>query len=199
MKKDTITLKKSLLLKALFVSFLLLVLAFGVGLTIGKTDDSLQNLTSADEGETREQLSNCSFKRQEIIAKHLGLQMAAKKVGLIDENENVVNNLICTIRVPEKIVKENAEESLKKDIPDEKVLEKKNCSFSIQLFSAPNRTQALVAKKRYNLENTRLVEAQIKGRSWFRVRYGCYPSRAEAELDLPEIKDLIDAAIVVAD
>lgn len=228
MKKDTLTISKSLAVKALLLSFVLLTIAFGFGLVIGKTDDSLKNLTSADEGEVREQLSDCSFKLQEITARHLSLTSVAKSKGLMDENGIIQKNIMCTVldseikvdlsktEKPEKETKEkdknqveNKDESEKKEPekkPEEKQVEKKkhvnmNCSFSIQLFSDPDKEKAKKARKSYpfNSKKLRLVEAEIRGRNWYRIRYGCYSSRAEAELDLPEVKDVVDSAIVVAD
>ncbi len=239
MKKDTLTVSKTLVIKALLLSFALLTIAFGLGLVIGKTDDSLQNLTSADEGEIREQLSDCSFKLQEITAKHLSLINAAKKKGLMDENGLIGKDVVCrkeekkgqekTERIEktqdvQKSVEdkegqerteraektqgvqksvEDKEDSVKKEEPVKKVEQKPkkkmNCSFSIQLFSDPDKDKAMKAKKRYPFKALRLVEAEIRGRSWYRIRYGCYATRAEAELDLPEVKDVVDSAIVVAD
>jgi len=215
MKKDTLSVSKPLLVKALVLSFVLLTLTFGLGLAIGKTDDSLQNITSADEGEVREQLSACSFKLQEITAKHLSLISAAKNKGLMDKNGRIEKNLVCTVidkkAEPEKVEKnrEDKKETVKPDDQTEKKPEKKevveqkekkkNCSFSIQLFSDPDKEKALSAKKRYPFKGLRLVEAEIRGRRWYRIRHGCYATRAQAEIDLPEVKDVVDSAIVVAD
>lgn len=217
MKKDTLSVSKSLLVKALVLSFVLLTLTFGLGLAIGKTDDSLQNITSADEGEVREQLSACSFKLQEITAKHLSLISAAKKKGLMDENGRIEKNLVCTFHSSEnhkvditekKTDKNKAEPEKVKETPEDKKPEKKKvvekikkriCSFSIQLFSDPDKKKALSAKKSYPFKELRLVEAEIRGGRWYRIRYGCYATRAEAELDLPEVKEVVDSAIVVAD
>ena len=232
MKKDTLTISKSLLIKALLLSFILLTLTFGLGLVIGKTDDSLQNMTSADEGEIREQLSNCSFKLQEITAKHLSLINAAKKNGLMDDDGQIEKNIVCTVlgseeekKKTEKVNRTKVTEDQKKEpektektqqiektVKDKKVVKGKepvknikktekemNCSFSIQLFSDPDKEKAQKVKKSYPFKDLRLIEAEIRGRSWYRIRYGCYATRAEAELDLPEIKDVVDSAIVVAD
>ena len=221
MKKDSLSVSKPLLVKALALSFVLLTLTFGLGLAIGKTDDSLQNITSADEGEVRGQLSACSFKLQEITTKHLSLIRAAKKKGLMDENGRIEKNLVCTVHSPEmhkvditeKKTDKKAEsekvEKIKEDKKEiakpekKKVVEqkekKKSCSFSIQLFSDPDKKKALSAKKSYPFKGLRLVEAEIRGGRWYRIRYGCYATRAQAELDLPEVKDVVDSAIVVAD
>lgn len=210
MKKDTLSVSKSLLVKALVLSFVLLTLTFGLGLAIGKTDDSLQNITSADEGEVREQLSACSFKLQEITAKHLSLISAAKKKGLMDKNGRIEKNLVCTVHSSEvhdvgvaekKNDKNKAEPEKVAKMPKAKkeIAKPVNCSFSIQLFSDPDKKKALLAKKRYPFKSLRLVEAEIRGGRWYRIRYGCYATRAEAELDLPEIKEAVDSAIVVAD
>lgn len=220
-KNDTVTISKSLMVKVLVLSFILLTIAFGLGLVIGKTDDSLENLTSADEGEVREQLSDCSFKLQEITAKHLSLINAAKSKGLMNDIGIIQKNIMCTVldsdvkidlikKEPEKEAEKQEKDSEKK--PDKEIKKnaekampektaKRTCSFSIQLFSDPDSVKAEKAQKSYPFSKSklRLVEAEIRGRNWYRIRYGCYASRAEAELDLPKIKDVVDSAIVVAD
>ena len=208
MKKDTLNISKSLLIKALLLSFVLLTLTFGLGLVIGKTDDSLQNITSADEGEIREQLSDCSFKLQEITAKHLSLIKAAKKNGLMNDNGQIEKNIVCTVlgtedtkgsqkeiqdsvRIKETVQKKEEEKEPKqikepekrKDLAETENIIKKpkkkiNCSFSIQLFSDPDKDKAQKAKKSYPFKNLRLVEADIRGRKLVQdqIRLLCYQS-----------------------
>ena len=260
MKNDVISISRSVLVKAFIISFILLSVAFTAGIVLGKSDKAAVDRTSADSSDIQEQLRDCSYKLQEITARHLDMVEIAKKKGLLDTEGKFDPAIICTTLkeenespdeeddsaqdipdennvkkqpeqtktaetqktaepekkeavIPEKKETETVPE--KKDAPEKKEPEKKiekaspvqpaqkesgtKCLYAIQLFSGTSKEQALAAQKRYNISGTRLVEGIVKEKSWYRIRYGCFSTKSEAEKFLPGIKDDIEGAIVVAE
>ncbi len=196
MKNGSITVTTSLLIKTLILSFIFLTVAFTAGLIIGKTDLSVNHGTGAGKGKIGEQLSACSFKLQEMTTKHLSLVELAKSKGIMTPEGKIDNNVICTY--VKKIEKEEDEDEKPASKTVEKKETEKKCHFSIQLFSDTNKQLAISAKKRYNLDDTHLVEGEIDGKSWYRLRHGCFSNRADAEKKLPEIREIAVDALVVA-
>jgi septal ring-binding cell division protein DamX len=205
MKNENIHVSQGLLVKSLIISFFLLAAAFTAGLLMGKNDQGQIERTSADQGDVQEKLSDCSYRLQEITAKHINLTDIAKEKGIIDENGRHNTNVVCAIPEPPKKIEtvdtekqETAvEQKVENKIPEKK--ENKKCLYSIQIFSDPNREMAVAAQKRYDIPQTRLVEGVVNGKNWYRIRSGCYATRSEAEVDLPLIKDIVDSALVVAE
>ena len=209
MKNGSVTVTTSLLVKTLVLSFILLTAAFTAGLVIGKTDQTL----TESSGKDKSQLSACSFKLQEVTAKHLALMEFAQTKGLVTADGKTDNNVICTyikkseptsdITEVKEVVKEEPSSEKEKKPPvveqrkDIKTTTSENCRFSIQLFSDTNKASALAAQKRYDLPGTHLVEGVVDGRSWYRIRYGCFENRADAENKLPEIRAKVGDALVV--
>jgi len=205
MKNGSITVTTSLLVKTLVISFILLTFAFGAGLIIGKTDASVgKGIGSKDES----QLSACSFKLQEVTAKHISLVEFAQTKGLMTSDGKIDNDVVCTyIKKNEPLTEEesphNPEENPAENKENE--IQKKTaqnttgniCRFSIQLFSDTNKQSALAAQKKHKISGTHLVEGIVDGRSWYRIRYGCFENRADAENKLPEIRETVVDAIVV--
>lgn len=254
MKNDVISISRSVLVKAFIISFILLSVAFTAGIVLGKSDKAAVDRTSADSSDIQEQLSDCSFKLQEITARHLDMVEIAKKKGLLDTEGKFDPAIICTTLKEEKESPDEEDDSAQ-DIPDENNLKKQpeqtktaetqktaepekkeagtpekketetvpekkepekkiekvspvqpvqkesgaKCLYAIQLFSGISKEQALAAQKRYNISGTRLVEGVVKGKNWYRIRYGCFSTKSEAEKFLPGIKDDIEGAIVVAE
>lgn len=252
MKNDVISISRTVLVKAFIISFILLSVAFTAGIVLGKSDKAVIDRTSADSSDIQEQLSDCSYKLQEITAKHLDMVDIAKKKGLLDNDGRFDPAIICTTLKaenelsdedtdlenedgnsdklkaenskniekektvePEKketasVVKKDETKLQEKKEPEKKVektepvpsVRKDNevkCLYAIQLFAGTSKEQALNAQKRYNISGTRLVEGIVKGKSWYRIRYGCFSTKSEAEKFLPGIKDDIEGAIVVAE
>lgn len=210
MKNDNIQLNPGLLVKSLVISFFLLAAAFTAGLIIGRNSHGQIERTSADQGDVQEKLSDCSYRLQEITAKHINLTDIAKEKGILDENGRYNTNVVCDIpELPKKIEtvdtekqetvveQKPVEQKVENKIPEKK--ENKKCLYSIQIFSDPSREMALSAQKRYDIPQTRLVEGVVNGKNWYRIRSGCYATRSEAEVDLPLIKDIVDSALVVAE
>ncbi|HDT11618.1 MAG TPA: SPOR domain-containing protein, partial [bacterium] len=169
----------------LIMSFILLAVAFSAGLVIGKTDQNIGKNKSANDNN---QLSACSFKLQEITAKHLSLMDIAKTKGLVSPDGKIDNDVVCTTV---KTI-DDAE-------PAEKESDKSgNCRFSIQLFSDTNKKAADSAQKKYEISGTHLVEAEVDGKLWYRIRYGCFTNRVDAEKELPAIREKVIDALVVA-
>lgn len=245
MKNDVISISRSVLVKAFIISFILLSVAFTAGIVLGKSDKAAVDRTSADSSDIQEQLSDCSYKLQEITARHLDMVEIAKKKGLLDTEGKFDPAVICTTLKEEKESPDEEDDSIQ-DIPDENNLKKQpeqtntaetqktaepekkeagipekkepekkiekvspvqpvqkesgaKCLYAIQLFSGTSKEQALAAQKRYNISGTRLAEGVVKGKNWYRIRYGCFSTKSEAEKFLPGIKDDIEGAIVVAE
>jgi len=251
MKNDVISINKSMLIKAFIISFILLTVVFTAGIILGKADRALRDRTSADSSDVQEQLSDCSYKLQEITTRHLDLVDIAKKKGLVDSEGRYYPEVVCSAmeetvdddkttdesEVPDetdgklenKPESEKKTEPEKKNVPEKKIEPEKaseepakaetkeakasepkkeainvsnvskDCLYSIQLFAGTSKEQALTAQKKYKISNTRLVEGIVKGKSWYRIRYGCFSTKDEAEKFLPGIKDKIEGAIVVAE
>ncbi len=72
------------------------------------------------------------------------------------------------------------------------------CAYAIQLFSGRNREQAVSAKKRLSIRGIRLVKGTVKGSTWYRLRYGCFGSKEEAEIKLPSLRRREPSAIVIS-
>jgi len=210
MKIENVTLNSGLMIKLLVVSFVLLTIAFGAGLFIGKSSTVSEERFSADNGEAQSKLSECSYRLQEIISKHINLTDIAKEKGLLDEKGRYLPNVVCKTRAVEveKLSDKSVQatdttqkapaEPLKQKEMENKLLNEENCRYSIQIFSDPNREMAVAAQKRYDIPDLKLVEGVVNGKNWYRLRSGCYKTRMEAEQDLPEIKEIVDTAIVVA-
>ncbi|HPA57594.1 MAG TPA: SPOR domain-containing protein [bacterium] len=191
MKNENIQVSQGLLVKSLIISFFLLAAAFTAGLLMGRNDHGQIERTSADQGDVQEKLSDCSYRLQEITAKHISMTDMAREKGILDENGRYNPNIVCAVPEPPK-----------KTEATEKIAEKKEnkkCLYSIQIFSDPSRDLALSAQKRYDIPKTRLVEGIVNGKNWYRIRSGCYSTRSEAEIDLPLIKEIVDSALVVAE
>jgi septal ring-binding cell division protein DamX len=201
MKNENIQLSSGLLVKSLIISFFLLAAAFTAGLLMGRNDQGQVERTSADQGDVQEKLSDCSYRLQEITAKHINLTDMAREKGILDENGRYNPKIVCTVPEPPKKI-EDVDPEKEDTAVAEKIVEKKEnkkCIYSIQIFSDPSRDLALSAQKRYDMPNTRLVEGVVNGKNWYRIRSGCYSSRSEAEQDLPLIKEIVDSALVVAE
>lgn len=205
MKNDSINLSSDLLVKSLVISFLLLAAAFSAGLMIGKNSNAPKDRTNADQGDVQEKLSECSYRLQEITAKHIKLTDTAKEIGLLDKDGRFEAKLVCSIPEEKPAEQEKVKEERNEDIKQEAAAEKPKkekpgkCLYSIQIFSDPNREMAVSAQKKYDVPDTRLVEGVVNGRNWYRIRSGCYATRSEAEIDLPFIKEVVDSALVVAE
>ena len=253
MKNDVISINRSVLVKAFIISFILLSVAFTAGIILGKSDKAVVDRTSADSSDIQEQFSDCSYKLQEITAKHLDMVEIAKKKGLLNSDGQFDPSIICTTMKEERDMPDEDADT-EKDVPDENPVKKETgsvkkaepekketvptdkksgtqtqekkepekkgpenkiekaapvqpvqkesnvkCLYAIQLFSGTSREQALAAQKKYNISGTRLVEGIVKEKSWYRIRYGCFSTKSEAEKFLPGIKDDIEGAIVVAE
>lgn len=187
MKNDTIMLSSKQLVKTLVISFVLLAAVFSAGLLIGKKSTASVDRTSADQGDIQGKLSDCSYRLQEITAKHINLTDVAKEKGLLDKDGRFETKLICSVPEEKPVVVAEPPKKVKTG----------SCLYSIQVFSDPNKETAIAAQKKYDISDTRLVEGVVNGRNWYRIRSGCYATRSEAEIDLPLIKEIVDSAIVV--
>lgn len=203
MKNENIQVSHGLLVKSLIISFFLLAAAFTAGLLMGKNDQGQIERTSADQGDVQEKLSDCSYRLQEITAKHINLTDIAREKGILDENGRHNPNIVCAVPEPPKKVENTVPEKEKPAVEEKDEIvkkdENKKCLYSIQIFSDPNRDMAISAQKRYDIPHTRLVEGTVNGKNWYRIRSGCYATRSEAEVDLPLIKEIVDSALVVAE
>ena len=75
----------------------------------------------------------------------------------------------------------------------------KKCRFSIQIFAANSKDEAVSAGKRFKSVKTRVVGGDSKGKTWYKLRTGCFDSREEAEAELPKIKKLEKSAYIVSE
>jgi len=201
MKNENIQVSQGLLVKSLIISFFLLAAAFTAGLLMGRNDHGQIERTSADQGDVQEKLSDCSYRLQEITAKHISMTDMAREKGILDENGRYNQNIVCAVPEPPKKT-EDVNTEKEDTAVAEKIVEKqenKKCLYSIQIFSDPSRDLALSAQKRYDIPKTRLVEGIVNGKNWYRIRSGCYSTRSEVEIDLPLIKEIVDSALVVAE
>jgi hypothetical protein len=202
MKNGSITVNTSLLIKSLIMSFLLLSAAFIAGLVIGKNEPSFDRNKSKEES----QLSACSFKLQEVSSKYLSLMEFAQSKGLLSPEGKADNNVICTYIVndseiiDEELVSEDNEpenREISQATDKKEASSSEKCFFSIQLLSDTNKKSVLTTQKRYNIKGTYIAEAVIEEKSWFRLKYGCFENRADAEKKLPEIREVVIDALVV--
>ncbi|HYF02730.1 MAG TPA: SPOR domain-containing protein, partial [Patescibacteria group bacterium] len=61
---------------------------------------------------------------------------------------------------------------------------RENGLFMVQVYSSPSREDAedwLGRLRERNAGNAVVTSQMIRGKEWFRVRFGSYPTRAEAE------------------
>ncbi len=195
MKKNNLTVTTALLAKTLLLSFLLLSATFIAGLIIGKNEPSFDKNRSKEES----QLSACSFKLQEISSKYLSLMEFAQTKGIVTADGKTDNNVICTYIVndedtAEDVLEETPETAAKEGVEKDA---QKNCRFSIQLLSDTNKNSVVAVQKKYNIPETFIVEGVVDEKSWYRLRYGCFETRADAERELPQIRETVVNALVV--
>lgn len=92
-------------------------------------------------------------------------------------------------------------ESAKKTAPAEQSSAEK-CAFSIQIYADNSREKAVAFQKKVSIGeagDTRIVEAEVKGTTWYRIRYGCYKDRAEAQEHMDDVKKKIKNPIITAE
>ena len=126
--------------------------------------------------------------------------------GKPDEPESVETS-------PETSQKESAkpektEKSDKNKTIDEILTEKKaepakekgqKCRYSIQIFAASTKEQADAAVKKLKSLKPRIVSGGDKGKTWYKLRTGCFDSIEAAEAQLPEVKKSEKSAYIVSE
>lgn len=73
------------------------------------------------------------------------------------------------------------------------------CRFSIQIFAANTKEQAVAAGKKYKSIKTRVVGGEDKGKTWYKLRTGCFDSREAAEEALPKVRNSAKDAYIVSE
>jgi len=86
---------------------------------------------------------------------------------------------------PEENIKESAKQT------------KTKCKFSIQLSATQSKDEAIEEAEQYKPMKIRIIEAVVNGTTWYRLRTGCFASREEANEALPEIKDIVEDAMIM--
>lgn len=122
-------------------------------------------------------------------------QVAEKKEKRVEKSEATQKSA-----KPETDLKELKNKTIEEIIAQTKSpMKSNNCAYSIQIFSAPDKEGAIAASKRYSSIKTRLVEGLVKDKNWYRLRHGCFATRAEAEKVLPEVQKIAETAIIAAE
>ena len=103
---------------------------------------------------------------------------------------------------------EKTEKSDKNKTIDEILTEKKaepakekgqKCRYSIQIFAASTKEQADAAVKKLKSLKPRIVSGGDKGKTWYKLRTGCFDSIEAAEAQLPEVKKSEKSAYIVSE
>ncbi len=74
---------------------------------------------------------------------------------------------------------------------------KTKCNFSIQLLARQSKNEAIEEAERYRPMKTRIIEADVNGTTWYRLRTGCFDSKNEANKALPKVKNVVKDAMVL--
>lgn len=96
----------------------------------------------------------------------------------------------------DEILNEKRETPKKENTNKETV---KKCLFSIQIFAANTKEQAVAAGKKYKSIKTRVVGGEDKGKTWYKLRTGCFDSREAAEEALPKVRNSAKDAYIVSE
>jgi len=96
----------------------------------------------------------------------------------------------------DEILNEKGETPKKENTNKETV---KKCLFSIQIFAANTKEQAVAAGKKYKSIKTRVVGGEDKGKTWYKLRTGCFDSREAAEEALPKVRNSAKDAYIVSE
>ncbi len=192
-----IDIEVSTLGKAFVIFVLLLILSFVLGLYLGR--ESNKGAPIPDGGPARdEQLTACSYKLQELTGKLSALTTLAHDKGLLDQNGMAVRDIACTAPakpapVPAETPKvetpkaEPVKVETLKSAPPQKPQKTAPCKLALQLFADRDRDRALAVQEKLKIKPTRLVEGNVNGVSWYRIRYGCYADKAAAEAGIEEL------------
>ena len=92
--------------------------------------------------------------------------------------------------------------SPKKETPKKEISKKetvKKCLFSIQIFAANTKEQADAAAKKLKSLKPRTVSGENNGKTWYKLRTGCFDSREAAEAELPKVRKSEKSAYIVAE
>ena len=89
----------ALIVKLILVLVFLLTAAFVSGVVIGKNGRRNVDRTSSDEEGINEKLSVCIFNSDELRGKYLKLRDAARQKGLMDENDVINMDIVCSDNV----------------------------------------------------------------------------------------------------
>ncbi|HNT27044.1 MAG TPA: SPOR domain-containing protein [bacterium] len=197
--------------KAFVIFILLLVLSFVIGLYLGR-EAGKRVSTPLDDASRDEQVSACNYKVQDLTTRLTALTAAAKEAGLMDGQGSVARGVRCAVpekgTVPavaaipekEKEKKDEAKEGVKPIGPGNSspgetaaakvppVVPEKTapaaCKFSLQIYASKSKEEALAVQKRSKIQPLRLVEAEIDGAVWYRLRYGCFAEKGTAEAEI---------------
>ena len=75
----------------------------------------------------------------------------------------------------------------------------KKCLYSIQIFAADSKEQAEAAAKKLKSLKPRIISSENKGKTWYKLRSGCFDSREAAEAGLPKVKKMEKSAYIVSE
>ncbi|MBR4489919.1 SPOR domain-containing protein [bacterium] len=89
----------ALIVKLILILVFLLTAAFVSGVVIGKNGRRNVDRTSSDEEGINEKLSVCIFNSDELRGKYLKLRDAARQKGLMDENDVINMDIVCSNNV----------------------------------------------------------------------------------------------------
>ena len=103
---------------------------------------------------------------------------------------------------PEKKEKSDKNMTIDEILAEKSAAPKKEaakCRFSIQIFAANTKEQAVAAGKKYKSIKTRVVGGEDKGKTWYKLRTGCFDSREAAEEALPKVRNSAKDAYIVSE
>lgn len=198
--------------KAFVIFILLLVLSFVIGLYLGR-EAGKRVSTPLDDASRDEQVSACNYKVQDLTTRLTAITAAAKESGLMDGQGTVARGVRCgtpekettpavaAIPEKEKVLSEKEKEKKEEKKEDKKEEMKPPvsakgsavaspsaaCKFSLQIYASKSKEEALAVQKRSKIQPLRLVEAQIDGAVWYRLRYGCFAEKGAAEAEIEEL------------
>ncbi len=136
--------------------------------------------------------------------KNLKKEKKVKKAGVKTPEKKQKNKPEKQIEEQKKRQKARSDKkkpSVKKNVWEEidtlKEKGKSECRYALQLFSGTSRNQAKAARKNIPVKNTRIVEGNVDGNIWYRIRYGCFSTKSEAEKKLLSISAKVRNPIIV--
>lgn len=104
---------------------------------------------------------------------------------------------------PEKTEKPDKNKTIDEILTEKKAEPAKEkgqkCRYSIQIFAANTKEQADAAAKKLKSLKPRIVSGGDKGKTWYKLRTGCFDSVEAAEAQLPEVKKSEKSAYIVSE